>query len=680
MVNKTYKPHIDGLRALAVLPVILFHSGFESFKGGFIGVDIFFVISGYLITNIIIKDLSEKKFKIKDFYLRRARRILPALFVVTLISLFFSIFIMRDESLEFYSRQVISVIFFISNFYFWKNSGYFNPNSEVQPLLHTWSLSVEEQFYIFFPIFMIFIWKLKKRISLIIIIISFLSLFLAQSGGNFKLQNLTVSIPIFILPFDFFWQAGSANFFLPFGRAWELLAGSLVSIYKFNHKALKGNDFLSIIGFFFIIISIIFFSENLQYPSIFTILPVFGTAMIILNNNKESAVNKILSLKPLVFFGLISYSLYLWHQPVLAFNRLYFGINLSNEVIFFNFIIIFIISYLSWQFIEKPFRNKRSIDNKKVIKYLVFLFSAILVFSILIHSKKITSTKPKLPKILEQTMKIADNENCIDLEGSYLKEFKNWYCEIGDKTQKKISFVIAGDSHANAIKPVFDIIGKDKNKKGVLAAFSGCPHLIGVQSVRSDLKKRNCKKLNKKIFNFIKENKIKKIFLVSRWTYYTDGDYYSREFQHLTKNKLLFSNKKNSKSAFSFGLENTIKKYNEIGVEIIFIHQPPMQLYNPNFAYFNSYDFSKKTVDINKLRLLSVSYDRHINFQKFIRTETKKLLKKSYMFKEIDFDKFFCDKKKCMIGEKNISYYSDDDHLSVSGSKKIKKLIENNFN
>lgn len=527
---------------------------------------------------------------------------------------------------------------------------------------------------------MIFIWKFKKNIPIIILIVSLLSLLLAQLGGNFKLQNLSLSIPIFNLPFDFFWQAGSANFYLPFGRAWELLAGSLVSIYKFKHKNLVGNDFLSITGLLFIIISIIFFSENLQYPSIFTLLPVIGTVMLILNNKQTSVINKILAAKPLVFLGLISYSLYLWHQPVLAFNRLIFGINLSNLIIFANFIIVVIISYLSWRFIEKPFRNKKSIDDNKVIKYLVLLFLTILIFSILIHFQKISSTKQKLPKILEQTMYIAENNNCIDLEGSHLEEFENWYCEIGDKTQSKISFVIAGDSHANAIKPVFDIIGKDRNKKGIMAAFSGCPHLIGVQSVRSDLKKRNCKKLNEKIFNFIKENKIKKIFLVSRWTYYTDGDYYSREFQHLTKNNLLFSNKKNSKSSFSFGLENTIKKYNEIGVEIFFIHQPPMQLYNPRFAYYNSYDFSKKTVDINKLRLLSVSYDKHINFQKFIRTETEKLLKRNFLFKEIDFDKFFCDKKKCMIGEKHISYYSDDDHLSVSGTKKIKKIIENYFN
>ena len=150
---KDYKPHIDGLRALAVLPVIFFHAGFEIFQGGFIGVDIFFVISGYLITNIILKDLKKNTFKISNFYIRRARRILPALFLVTLSSLIISIFLMSEEEIKFFSRQAISVVLFISNFFFWNNTGYFNPNSELQPLLHTWSLGVEEQFYIFFPLF-----------------------------------------------------------------------------------------------------------------------------------------------------------------------------------------------------------------------------------------------------------------------------------------------------------------------------------------------------------------------------------------------------------------------------------------------------------------------------------------------------------------------------------------------
>ncbi len=318
---KDYKPHIDGFRALAVLPVIFFHAGFDYFKGGFIGVDIFFVISGYLITNIIIKDLSKKKFSLQNFYLRRARRILPALLFITLISIFFAIILLPDKELKFFSKQALSVALFVSNFFFWRNTGYFDPNSELQPLLHTWSLGVEEQFYILFPIFLILVWNFfRKKLTLLLLIVIISSLFLSQAGGNFKLQNISNQYPFLILPFEFFWQAGSANFYLPFGRAWELLAGSLLSIYLSKNKIdnKKINNIFSLIGVSLIVISIITFSENLQYPSIFTILPVLGTILLITFSTKSTFTYKIFSYKPLVFFGLISFSLYLWHQPLIC--------------------------------------------------------------------------------------------------------------------------------------------------------------------------------------------------------------------------------------------------------------------------------------------------------------------------------------------------------------------------
>ena len=229
MKSKDYKPQIDGLRALAVLPVIFFHAGFDLFKGGFIGVDIFFVISGYLITNLILKDLSEKKFSIFDFYIRRSRRILPALFVVTFFSTIVAIFLMTSEELKFFSKQSISVVLFLSNFFFWKNTGYFDPNSDLQPLLHTWSLGVEEQYYIFFPIFLILIWNFfRKKLIISLITIILISLAISQFGGNFKIQNFTNNYPFFKLPFEFFWQAGSGNFYLPFGRIWELALGAVL--------------------------------------------------------------------------------------------------------------------------------------------------------------------------------------------------------------------------------------------------------------------------------------------------------------------------------------------------------------------------------------------------------------------------------------------------------------------
>ena len=186
-----YRSYIDGLRALAVLPVVFFHAGFPLFRGGYVGVDVFFVISGFLITSIIIKEKNNDNFSLFKFYLRRIRRIIPALFLVTLFTLPFSIFLMSPQDLDVFSKSIFSVIFFISNFFFWNQGGYFGAEAELQPLLHTWSLGVEEQFYIFFPIFLILIWKIKKNALIPIIIIGSLISFLSsQIGGNFKYSNL----------------------------------------------------------------------------------------------------------------------------------------------------------------------------------------------------------------------------------------------------------------------------------------------------------------------------------------------------------------------------------------------------------------------------------------------------------------------------------------------------------
>ena len=676
MQVKDYKPHIDGLRALAVIPVIFFHAGFNSFQGGFVGVDVFFVISGYLITKIILKDVSKNKFIFRKFYLRRARRLLPVLFIIILITIPISIYLMGNKELYFYSKQIFSVIFFISNFFFWKNLGYFESSTEIQPLLHTWSLAVEEQFYIFFPILIFLIFKFyKKKIFFFFILITFMSLFLSQMGGNFKIDNLSNSFPFFILPFEFFWQAGSANFYLPFGRVWELLIGAIIafSFKKKKIKEIKINNYLSSLGFLIIIISVMFYSKNIQYPSIFTLLPCLGTALIIIFTDKKTILFKILTFKPIVFLGLISYSLYLWHQPLFAFNRIYFGADLSNNHLFLLIIISLILSIFSWYFIEQPFRNRKRISDKNFLRFLSLLTLSILILTSLIYFEKINSYKKQLPENLKKTIKYSNNDNCFGLKDSHLEIKEKWYCLVGNK-KSKISFVVLGDSHASVAKPGFELAALDKNKKGILTGYAGCPSLLNTQSIRPDTVEKNCKLLTKKVFNFIKKNEIKKIFLVGRWTYYTGQGYSNREFQPITNDNKLFSNIKNSREAFLRGLQDTIKAYNDINVDLIFVHQVPMQIYDPEFAYLNSYNFTKQNVDLNKLEMFSVDRNKSKDLQKFVRDDIKNL-KNEYSFKVIDLFDLFCNKKKCLMGSKNFSYYSDDDHLSIKGAELLKNKI-----
>jgi peptidoglycan/LPS O-acetylase OafA/YrhL len=678
MKSFNYKPHIDGLRAIAVIPVVLFHAGFDLFKGGFVGVDIFFVISGYLITSLIISQLQNNKFSLVEFYIRRARRILPILFFITLITIPFAIILMLPEDLKVYSSSVFSVITFVSNFFFWKNTGYFGPSSETQPLLHIWSLGVEEQFYLFFPLFLIFIWRWNKSyLNRLIIIILFISLLLAQIGGNFKIQNLSFAYPFFYLPFDFFWQAGSANFYLPFGRVWELMFGSLTSLYLFKNKIKDENinNFYTMIGILLILFSIFNYSDKIQYPSIFTLIPVLGTILLIIFSTQKTFIGKILSNKKIVFLGLISYSFYLWHQPLFAYSRIYFhnDLNLIRYVVLI--LIAFTLSVLSYNFIERPFRQKKIISNKKTIIFLLFLGSLILILSLLIHSGKISSIKPDLPKKIQKTFKMEDDKNCWDIDYAHTKNKKKWFCEIGAKV-KNASFVIIGDSHALALKPGFDIAGKELGKKGIFIGYSLCPALLGVHSIRDDRNIRSCIKLNDKTFNYLVENKIKKIFLISRWSHYTTGSYDKNNFSHISLDEKFFSNKENSRAAFLYGLKNTIKKYNNQDIKVYFIHQVPQQVYLPNYAYTKSLTKDQKNINEELLNNYGVKYKKHMNLQKFVRDKVKKSSDLNPDFEVIDLNKFFCDKKSCKIGTKNNSFYNDKNHLSIYGASLLKNNIK----
>tara|TARA_B100001121_G_scaffold278771_1_gene269566 strand:- start:461 stop:2500 length:2040 start_codon:yes stop_codon:yes gene_type:complete len=385
MIKKNYRSEIDGLRALAVLPVVFYHAGFELFSGGYVGVDVFFVISGYLITSIILRELNDNTFSLKIFYERRARRILPALTFIIIVSSFFAfIFLTKSELVGFF-QSVKATLLFYSNFYFWKSTPYFKTDSDFEPLLHTWSLSIEEQFYIVFPITLLFLYKFyKNKIFVFFVLVFFSSLFICQF-----LASKT---------------GGTLNFYFTLSRAWELALGSICA-YILTYKKLSFSEtfknFISIIGFILIFISVFYFDKKTLYPSINTLIPTIGTTLIILFASSETLIKKLLSTKILVGLGLISYSLYLLHQPLLAFGRIAFE-NFSNEKKYALLLLSVILALFSYEFIEKLFRHKNKINIYQFVKVCSASFILIILFSqinINFFSKK-NSTEITLAKLL----------------------------------------------------------------------------------------------------------------------------------------------------------------------------------------------------------------------------------------------------------------------------------------
>ncbi len=367
-----YRREIDGLRAVAVLPVIFFHAGFNFFSGGYVGVDVFFVISGYLITSLIFIEWQKGQFSFARFYERRARRILPALFIVMLASIPLSLLLMTPVQLVDFSESIVSTLFFFSNFHFFIEEGYFAVASESKPLLHTWSLSIEEQFYIFFPSAFLLMLSFSRKLTVhAIVLVILLSMAFAQWSGNL------ISEPPFIEnQFRWFDQSFLASYYMPFGRIWELLIGSLLAIYL-STRTLSENNWLqemgAITGIVLIGVAVIEFDASTPFPSAYTLVPVLGTSLVILFATSENVAGKLLSSKLLVGFGLVSYSLYLWHQPVLAYVRLASPDWLEGLMLIPILAGCLLLSIITWKFVEAPFRNKHKLTSNGLV---IWLFGA----------------------------------------------------------------------------------------------------------------------------------------------------------------------------------------------------------------------------------------------------------------------------------------------------------------
>ena len=471
IVKIKYRPEIDGLRAVAVLAVLIYHVQFNFsdqlfFNGGFIGVDIFFVISGYLITSLILKEINtNNKFSFAYFYERRARRLLPILFLVILVSFPFAWKYLTPINFVEFSESILFSLGFNSNHYFhYSGLEYGNENSLLKPFLHTWSLSVEEQFYIIFPISVIIILRFFKTNLLNVMIVIFLiSLILAEWGSK---------------------NYSSQNFYFLHSRMWELSAGSILAFfeikrgYRSNNKLL--NSILPSLGILLIFYSIIFFYDGMLHPSIRTLIPVIGVSLIIWFANKDEFVSKILSSKVFVGTGLISYSLYMWHFPVFAFKRERSLLSLDNQDKFELILTCIILSIISYFLIEKNFRNKKII-SKKIFWYITIFLSSIIILLSTIVIKKKGFINRIIDKQLVELFDIAPRLKLRDDSGVCFDRNDN-FCSFGNTENKKIYLV--GDSTIGAFAHLLKdkLIKKDYNY--VTLVQSGCYYLPGFNRIQ----------------------------------------------------------------------------------------------------------------------------------------------------------------------------------------------------
>jgi peptidoglycan/LPS O-acetylase OafA/YrhL len=359
-----YRREIDGLRALAVIPVIFFHGGFSAFSGGFVGVDVFFVISGYLITSIILADLDASQFSLVRFYERRARRILPALFLVMVTTSVFGYSWMMPDEFKNFGQSLLATATFSNNILLGIATDYWSLAAEFKPLLHTWSLGVEEQYYVIFPLLMILCWAYFRGREVFVLGFLFVISMIAAAWGVAQVPTM-------------------AFYALP-TRAWEILLGAFAAYYlahnKVDCRAQSRNQALSVIGVVLILAPVFILNQNYLSPGLTTLAPTVGTVLIILFGLEGTIVLRLLASRAMVGIGLISYSLYLWHQPLFALGRVY-SVQAPGAGVFAILIVLaFALAYLTWRFVETPFRNSAIVGRRNVAKIFALGSLSFVVF------------------------------------------------------------------------------------------------------------------------------------------------------------------------------------------------------------------------------------------------------------------------------------------------------------
>ncbi|ABC31630.1 predicted acyltransferase [Hahella chejuensis KCTC 2396] len=492
-----YRAEIDGLRALAVVPVILFHAGFELFKGGFVGVDVFFVISGFLITTIIINEMEEGKFSLVKFYERRARRILPALFFVILTCIPFAWLLLMQGDMKDFAKSIMAVATFSSNILFWSESGYFDSSAEMKPLLHTWSLAVEEQYYIIFPLLLMFTWRFGKKVVLVVLAIGFLSsLGMAHWGAYHK---------------------PTAAFYLLPTRGWELLIGVFCAFYMRRDRGVQTafQQGFSLLGILLIVAPLFLFDSTTPTPSLYTLVPTIGTALVIVFASEGTVAWKILSQKFVVAIGLLSYSAYLWHQPILAFMR---HRKIEEITSFESCLAIALtlgLSYFSLKYIEKPFRERRFLPSSRSI---LATSSSLLLLSFFLAFGWQSSIA--VPDVYKDWGAAVRQHHCL-LQGD------------GETKHDEVCFsptqdvLLWGDSHAASLSIGLREILTGKSIGFTQLTQSGCPPLFNLPVLHH---RKTCNDVNLSVLDHIRKNKYRVIVLHAAWLH-PDYPLSSEEFE-----------------------------------------------------------------------------------------------------------------------------------------------------
>jgi peptidoglycan/LPS O-acetylase OafA/YrhL len=656
LLQPKYRPDIDGLRALSVLAVVTFHAFPDWMGGGFIGVDVFFVISGYLISTIILEKLDEGKFSFSEFYARRIKRIFPSLIIVLLACFSFGWFALFSDEYRQLGKHIVGGASFLSNFILWREAGYFDNTAETKPLLHLWSLGIEEQFYIFWPFVLWFVWKRKVNVLTIIVALALVSFLLNINGVRRDLV---------------------ATFYSPQTRLWELLSGSLLSwmhLYKkdifliiknninnyISINILKKNkivecdifaNFLSLIGLLLLACGFYLINKSVNFPGMWASIPVLGAVLVITAGPGAWLNRKMLSNKFAVWFGLISFPLYLWHWPLLSFSRIVEGGMPALSIRVTAVGVSILLAWLTYRFIEGPLRF--GTNNKATVVLLVLLMTIIGCIGYNLFSRNGYEFRNAIQGIDNKNELVRTpsvDEECIRYIG--LKDRLFPYCRYSNVNGTE-TVAIVGDSHAHVAYPGISEYLATRGINTILLANSSCPPFKGVHTGRTQTEKDACSDRIDQILETVSHNAdIKKVFIFTRGTVYTKGT------EPITGDKDISGGQIIPIDDFTKAAQLSFDRLSKYGKSIFYIIENPELSFTPQSCLQRPFKYEARNCYVMKNEVLERQADYRNAFKKLNGVTI------------IDSLSAFCPEKNCLVFDENRSLlYADADHLSVAGSR-----------
>lgn len=650
----SYRPDIDGLRAVAVLPVVLYHAGVYGPSGGYVGVDVFFVISGFLITSIVAGEIAQGRFSLVNFYERRARRILPALVAVIVATFMASWFILLPKELQDLGASALAAALFVSNIYFALTLDYFARAAEFAPLLHTWSLAVEEQFYLFFPplLMLLFAWRGRHAALWTVAILSLVSLAAAQAA----------------LPFKPDWV-----FYLILSRAWELGVGAALALAALSAPRSRIiREVLGALGLAAILLPVFLYDTSTPFPGLAAAPPVLGAALLIHvgAHGGGSAATTLLSHRGLVWFGLISYSLYLWHWPILALLR-----NALDTVVLppsaglAAVALAIALSWLSWRYVERPFRA-RSTTGRQRQRILGAATASLLAMALVGGILYVSAGMPhRLPPAAIAIAAAAQDRSPRHVEcfGPFPEDGP---CTIGASPagDNRRDFLFWGDSHAEAFLPGVDRAAAQAGRTGLFAAQPACPP---IREMRRIPELRPCTAFNESVWALIESRQdLPLIILAARWPLSVEGTRYSVEGGGTVRLQWAGPPHKHppqsdNATIFEAGLRLTLARLRAMGRTVVLLGPVPEFDWDiPSVASRASFigRQAPKLLDAKKAAARTA------------RTEDilRRIADSEQDVRYIPLSDLFCDDRVCRsVGPDGLPYYRDDDHLTRQAAEDL---------